>query len=112
MMDALLYGVLWWDASCLFTMGVDYYNSGAAKEAFNYYNWHEHMANIVALRQNLESTILQRDISIEVFSNNGKPVTVDETNEIVRLERRKLALEAEIIEEQQADIKEQREKNI
>jgi hypothetical protein len=89
--DFLLFGVLWWDSYCVINLVGGHYALPVTEEAFNYYNWHNHMANILTLRENLIDT-LNAQLDKEVY------VIAD--------------LESSIIEEQKADIAEQKTKLI
>jgi hypothetical protein len=111
-LDFFLFGVLWWDSYCLINLVGGHYALPVTEEAFNYYNWHNHMANILTLRENLIDTLnAQLDREVYVIEKTT-PVTQNEVEEILRLEKRRADLESSIIEEQKADIAEQKTKLI
>jgi hypothetical protein len=111
-LDFLLFGVLWWDSYCVINLVGGHYALPVAEEAFNYYNWHNHMANILTLRENLIDTLnTQLDKEVYVIEKVA-PITQSEVDEILRLEKRRADLESSIIEEQKADIAEQKTKLI
>jgi hypothetical protein len=110
--NSLIFGVLWWDSYCLINLVGGHYALPVTEEAFNYYNWHNHMANILTLRENLIDTLnAQLDREVYVIEKTT-PVTQNEVDEILRLEKRRADLESSIIEEQKADIAEQKTKLI
>jgi len=110
--NSLIFGVLWWDSYCLINLVGGHYALPVTEEAFNYYNWHSHMANILTLRENLLDTLnAQLDKEVYVIEKVA-PVTQSEVDEILRLEKRRADLESSIIEEQKADIAEQKTKLI
>jgi|HubBroStandDraft_6_1064221.scaffolds.fasta_scaffold259094_2 hypothetical protein len=110
--NSLIFGVLWWDSYCLINLVGGHYALPVTEEAFNYYNWHNHMANILTLRENLIDTLnAQLDREVYVIEKTT-PVTQNEVEEILRLEKRRADLESSIIEEQKADIAEQKTKLI
>jgi hypothetical protein len=70
------------------------------------------MANILTLRENLIDTLnAQLDKEVYVIEKVA-PITQNEVDEILRLENRRADLERSIIEEQKADVAEQKTKLI
>ena len=110
--NILIYGVLWWDACCVTTLITQHYNASIADDINNFYNWHEHINNIFAIREQYEIALENCNAFKEVLTFGDTQITLDEENELARLENKKKALELQIIEEQKADIKEQQNKTI
>jgi len=110
--NLLIYSLIWWDTSCLVTLVAEHFNSTLSNDPVNYNNLHKHMSNVLALREEFKSIIECLDLQEKTLVEKAQPITQDETNEIIKLERKRIALEREIIDEQIVDTKEQQAKLI
>jgi|SRR5580700_821416 hypothetical protein len=110
--NALIYGVLWWDSCCLTTLVTQYHNAPDASDVYNFDNWHDRADNIFALKEQFVVALDSCNTFKDVLAFGDTQITLDEVNKLAQLENQRDALEAQIIEEQKADIKEQQNKTI
>src|SRR5580692_3599502 len=110
--DLFIYGIFWCDSCCLTTLAVQYYNAPDTSDIYNFYNWHSHANNIFILKEQFADALETCNAFKDVLAFGDTQITLDEVNELARLENQKNALEQQIIEEQKADVKEQQNKTI
>src|SRR5271168_2949977 len=110
--NILIYGVVWWDAYCFTGLITQYYNASSANDIYNFCNWHEHANNIFILKNQFDDALENCNAFRDVLVLSDAQVTIDDVNELARLENRKNVLEQQIIDEQKADVNDQKDKTI
>jgi|ERR1700761_10356 len=111
-MDGIIDLLTWWDSCCALVLVAQAYTSPAVFDVDSTLNWHNHTNQILELKQQLENlSAFQYHRQEELYFGDGV-VYESELEEITRLEEQKERLEEQIIEEQKADVREQRKKAI